>query len=156
MQLEGTALSSMARDLIELYTKERRIDGEEDIAACTAATYSGGSSRFIFLRQLDSCYPPFRRFRHGKLWYAPFIFQDVLEFSFICRQSLQSYPSYWLLCYIQRCRHVGRKSLTVWSVVISFPRSMTDLSYLTSKVSLRRHWGESSRLKGIALILHIR
>ncbi|KIM73756.1 hypothetical protein PILCRDRAFT_828807, partial [Piloderma croceum F 1598] len=45
--LEGTALSSMARDLIELYTKEGRIDGEDDIAACTAATYSGGSDTTV-------------------------------------------------------------------------------------------------------------
>jgi len=57
MQLEGTAHASMARDLVELYTKDGRIDGENDIAACAAATYAGGSSRFIFLRQLDSCYP---------------------------------------------------------------------------------------------------
>jgi hypothetical protein len=79
MQLEGTAHSSMARDLVELYTKDGRINGEDDIAACTAATYAGMSSRFIFQRQLDSSYPPFRRFRHGKLRYSILYFEMFLN-----------------------------------------------------------------------------
>jgi hypothetical protein len=51
MQLDGTARSSMASDLFEQYTKkDGRVDGEDLIAGCTAATYAGESLHTISLR----------------------------------------------------------------------------------------------------------
>lgn len=50
MQLDGTARPSMMQELIENHTdKDGRIEGEDDIAACTAVTYGGEPSCAISL-----------------------------------------------------------------------------------------------------------
>jgi cytochrome P450 len=46
--LDGTARPSMMQELIENHTdKDGRIEGEDDIAACTAVTYGGGADTTV-------------------------------------------------------------------------------------------------------------